>query len=446
MSLVTREIEFEFQNDGRGSGQFLATGNVVTTLRNYMAQGKANEAARLFSSCTQNVGDEIIKDLRAGASQESLLRFAEMFWLARDYQRAAWCAEEAQNFDLAAQSYAANYNLEKAAACYLKANKHEKAAEVLEKSADFARAGDLYYRVKNLPKAAENWERSGSYLNAAKLYLQLSHWDKAAQVLLLIKDDDAHFTSANWFLGNIYERSGNTDSAINHYLRAIGTKPVDNETVEVYYRLAVLCESRGMLNHAADYLQRLVTYQPSLRDVGERFARLKKKVGDVIQVTAPAPQATTDRLIGIDNDFEYLRTLGLFSELSLEELKIIHNASEKITVSPNGVIIQQGTAGVGLFVIAEGKVSVRTRNADKIVELGQLETGAHVGEMSLLDDAPTSAEVLALTQVRLLKVSRERLQNILVTNDRIALRFYRTFVKELTQRLRRTNMRLTDKS
>jgi CRP-like cAMP-binding protein len=60
-----------------------------------------------------------------------------------------------------------------------------------------------------------------------------------------------------------------------------------------------------------------------------------------------------------------------------------------------------------MYVICEGRVQVSKLSDDgreKILEF--FEKGAFFGEMSLLDDAPRSASVRALTDTRILALSR----------------------------------------
>jgi CRP-like cAMP-binding protein len=55
-------------------------------------------------------------------------------------------------------------------------------------------------------------------------------------------------------------------------------------------------------------------------------------------------------------------------------------------------------------------------------------------------------DVIALDEVSAFRIAQERFRELLITNDRIALRFYRTFVSDLTRRLRDTNRKLQQKS
>lgn len=100
---------------------------------------------------------------------------------------------------------------------------------------------------------------------------------------------------------------------------------------------------------------------------------------------------------------------------------------------------------MGLILIASGKVEVQkiSSQGEKQV-LAHLEEGAHLGEMSLLDDSPTSARVVALTPVKTFRIPRDPFRAILAEDDRIAAKIYRSFAQTLMDRLRQTKERFVE--
>ena len=86
-----------------------------------------------------------------------------------------------------------------------------------------------------------------------------------------------------------------------------------------------------------------------------------------------------------------------------------------------------------MYVICEGRVKVTKLSGDgreKILEM--LDAGSFFGEMSLLDSAPRSASVKALTDVRILALARNDFLNVLRRSSGLAL----AVIQELTKRLR----------
>jgi CRP-like cAMP-binding protein len=89
-----------------------------------------------------------------------------------------------------------------------------------------------------------------------------------------------------------------------------------------------------------------------------------------------------------------------------------------------------------MYIIVEGRVKVTKLSGDgreKILEL--LEVGDFFGEMSLFDEAPRSASVKGLSQVRILALARNDFLRLLARSPDLAL----SVIQELTRRLRQVD-------
>jgi CRP-like cAMP-binding protein len=128
-----------------------------------------------------------------------------------------------------------------------------------------------------------------------------------------------------------------------------------------------------------------------------------------------------------------LRTIPLFSAVSDEDLESVARLLIERRFPKNKTIVEEGLAGDYMYVIREGRVKVTKLSGDgreKILEM--LEAGSFFGEMSLLDSAPRSASVKALTDVRILALARNDFLNVLRRSSGLAL----AVIQELTKRLR----------
>jgi CRP/FNR family transcriptional regulator/CRP/FNR family cyclic AMP-dependent transcriptional regulator len=128
-----------------------------------------------------------------------------------------------------------------------------------------------------------------------------------------------------------------------------------------------------------------------------------------------------------------LRAIPLFAQVSDEDLASIASLLIERRLPKNKTVVEEGTPGDYMYVIREGRVKVTKLSGDgreKILEM--LEAGAFFGEMSLLDSAPRSASVKALTDVRVLALSRKDFLNVLRRSPDLAL----AVITELTSRLR----------
>lgn len=130
---------------------------------------------------------------------------------------------------------------------------------------------------------------------------------------------------------------------------------------------------------------------------------------------------------------ESLRNIGLFSSVEDANLASIASLLIERRFPKHKTIVEEGLPGDYMYIIREGRVSVSKLSDDgreKILEF--LEAGDFFGEMSLLDNAPRSASVRALTETRVLALSRSDFLNVLRRSPDLAM----GVIQELTRRLR----------
>ncbi|MBE2248259.1 MAG: cyclic nucleotide-binding domain-containing protein [Myxococcus sp.] len=141
---------------------------------------------------------------------------------------------------------------------------------------------------------------------------------------------------------------------------------------------------------------------------------------------------------------ELLQKLHLFQKLTFDETTRLGSIIQYVDLPAETIVIEQNALGDALYVIAKGEVVV-SRDADadghhsKAEEIGRLKDGDLFGEMSLIDDLLTSARVTTVSPCRLLKLPRDRFEALLATDDKLAVKIFRSFCRTLSDRLRRTS-------
>jgi CRP/FNR family transcriptional regulator, cyclic AMP receptor protein len=133
---------------------------------------------------------------------------------------------------------------------------------------------------------------------------------------------------------------------------------------------------------------------------------------------------------------ESLRAIPLFSGVAEPDLEQIASHLIERRYPRNTTIVEEGLAGDYMYIIREGRVKVTKLSDDgreKILEF--LDAGAFVGEMALLERAPRSASVKALTAVRLMALSRTDFLGLLRKSPDLSM----AVIQELSRRLRTVN-------
>jgi CRP-like cAMP-binding protein len=129
---------------------------------------------------------------------------------------------------------------------------------------------------------------------------------------------------------------------------------------------------------------------------------------------------------------EVLRRVPLFSDLAEPELARFAEVTREREYPRNSVILFEDDPGDALYIVATGQVKVVLIGEDgREVILSVLGDGDFFGEMSLIDDEPRSAHVIAMKDSQLLVLRRDDFQARLEEQPKIALKLLRVLVERL---------------
>lgn len=135
------------------------------------------------------------------------------------------------------------------------------------------------------------------------------------------------------------------------------------------------------------------------------------------------------------NTADFLSTVPLFKSLGAEVANFALMAREK-SYPKGSVILFEDDPGDSLFVVREGRVKVVLVAEDgREVILGILGVGEHFGELSLIDDQPRSAHVVAMEDSTLLVLRRDDFRRRVEQSPLVAW----ALLVELSRRLRRAD-------
>jgi CRP/FNR family cyclic AMP-dependent transcriptional regulator len=96
-----------------------------------------------------------------------------------------------------------------------------------------------------------------------------------------------------------------------------------------------------------------------------------------------------------------LKAIPIFSELSDEEAHRLAAFATETSVAEGQILMKQGDYSVELIAIEEGTADV-IRDEEKIASLKE---GDLIGEMGLFERQPRSADVIATSPMRVLKLT-----------------------------------------
>jgi CRP/FNR family cyclic AMP-dependent transcriptional regulator len=161
-----------------------------------------------------------------------------------------------------------------------------------------------------------------------------------------------------------------------------------------------------------------------------RRARREHSKLPVTTPNAPNPASAT---------VDFLASVPLLSGLDRAELQRFAEVTREKAYPRGSVILFENDPGDALFIVREGRVKVVLIGEDgREVILGVLGVGDHFGELSLIDNQPRSAHVIAMEDANLIVLYRDDFRRRVETSPAVAL----ALLTELSRRLRRADEKI----
>jgi len=127
-----------------------------------------------------------------------------------------------------------------------------------------------------------------------------------------------------------------------------------------------------------------------------------------------------------------LKKAVLFQGLPGSLLEALAEKVIKAHLEPGQALFHKGDAGDALYVIDNGRVRIVSENANgEQLVLNECGPGEVIGDMSLIDQEPRSASVIAITAVELLQLKRDDFLEVLKVQPSLALDIMRRFSARL---------------
>lgn len=129
-----------------------------------------------------------------------------------------------------------------------------------------------------------------------------------------------------------------------------------------------------------------------------------------------------------------LKEIPLFQNLPAHQLDHLKALTHEFNYAKHSVIISQGEQSNSLYIVLEGRLKVFVSDQEgRQALLAFLGTGDFFGELSLLDDQPRSASVMAVTSIRLLCLTQEGFHEFIEAHPENLM----PMLKIMAQRLRK---------
>ncbi|MCA9581554.1 MAG: cyclic nucleotide-binding domain-containing protein [Myxococcales bacterium] len=137
---------------------------------------------------------------------------------------------------------------------------------------------------------------------------------------------------------------------------------------------------------------------------------------------------------------EYLRRMPLFSALTEEEMLDVLRIAKVVRFASGAELCRAGAAGTCMYLIDKGTVSVHVNAPGRVsVEVKTLGPGDVFGELSLVDQQPRSADVIAVDDVVAYAIDREEFDKLRAQMNPAVFKMLRHIALIISTRLRELN-------
>lgn len=141
----------------------------------------------------------------------------------------------------------------------------------------------------------------------------------------------------------------------------------------------------------------------------------------------------------------FIINLPLFEFLEREELFKVASRMDFWDLAPGDILFSEWDKADFVCFIENGELDVTKKTGpDASDVIATLKRGRSIGEMSIINNFPRSATVIARTQVRMAVFPRSAFEDILENDVGIAINILKGLADLLSNNLKKTSSRLSD--
>ncbi len=136
-----------------------------------------------------------------------------------------------------------------------------------------------------------------------------------------------------------------------------------------------------------------------------------------------------------------IQTCGKFCQaLTRDEVETFLRFTTTRDIDPKGIVAEIGDVGDEFYLLIEGGVSLLEQNDSTEIEVGRIEPGGLVGEMSFFDKLPRTLRLRATKNgAKLVVINRSMYRRITIEHPFIAVNMLEFIILSLDKLVRSTS-------
>ena len=143
--------------------------------------------------------------------------------------------------------------------------------------------------------------------------------------------------------------------------------------------------------------------------------------------------------------YDLIEQSGFFSDLDRDEIAMLAVWIKAFSAPTGTMLLKEGAENASLCIIVSGEVNIfKETTHNEHVKIAEIQSGASIGEMGVIDAQPLSASAVTSQDSVVLIMTPGDFNNLMEKNSNLGVKILLNLSRIISLRLRSTTRRLAD--
>lgn len=137
--------------------------------------------------------------------------------------------------------------------------------------------------------------------------------------------------------------------------------------------------------------------------------------------------------MALDDDIQFLSTIGLFEAFSAQHLRLLAFGAERMVLRTGRELFQEGQSADCAYIVVSGAITLFHQGKQGRVNLRTISSGAILGEIALIAQTSRLTGAVADSETEVIRLSRAIFHRILEEYPELAASLYQHISDNLNE-------------
>ena len=151
--------------------------------------------------------------------------------------------------------------------------------------------------------------------------------------------------------------------------------------------------------------------------------------------------------MALDDDIQFLSTIGLFEAFSAQHLRLLAFGAERMVLRTGRELFHEGQSADCAYIVVSGSITLFHEGKQGRFNLRSISTGSVLGEMALIAQTSRLTGAVADTETEVIRLSRSIFHRILEEYPELAASLYLHIsnnLNEMVEQIDKLSSRFSD--